>query len=311
MESSKNKKMQPEPDTDIVEENINVKFGETCDGDGDGVCEDNIKKDDLSKYTVVDADNLDEDDPIKGQEYCILSFMSPEGIMNCNVRAVKFRGAFPTLAAAEKYASELEKKEKYFKIFCGESGKWLDFDPPVSKVQREKSSNPQHQKILDNHAKHRMQQINELAGKTKAHLDKEDKGKKEKIDETKKAGAADDLVDKKRNKKKAKAKNGDEQETQTQKNNHGMKEVEEMRTKMRERLKERRAKKESQKDTSDKSNKQTDGSNLEKKIKMVGKISEELEEKKANLETAERNIAKIKKLMEERKKRKNKNGEIL
>ena len=147
-------------------EDVNVKFGEEYDRENlDNT--DNNEKEDLSKYTVIDGDNLDEDEPIKGQEYCIFSFMSPEGIMNCNVRAVKFRGAFGSLEEAEKYAGELEKKDKYFKIFCGESGKWLDFDPPLSRVEREKSSNPEHQKILDETSKHRMNKINELAGKHK------------------------------------------------------------------------------------------------------------------------------------------------
>ena len=39
---------------------------------------------DLEKYTKID--NLDED---KGQEmYVLVSFASPEGIMNCNIRII-------------------------------------------------------------------------------------------------------------------------------------------------------------------------------------------------------------------------------
>ena len=78
---------------------------------------------DLSKYTVLDADNLDEDDPIEGQEYALFSFMSPEGIMNCNIRAFKFRGAIPTMEKAKEHAEKLKKKDIYFKIHLGESGK--------------------------------------------------------------------------------------------------------------------------------------------------------------------------------------------
>src|SRR5207248_1218347 len=97
------------------------------------------KKEDLSKYTLVD--HLDEDEVIKGQNFCLFSFMSPEGIMNCNVRALKFRGAYATEQEAEKRVEELEKQDKYFKIFVGETGKWLEFDPPASRVARTKSSN--------------------------------------------------------------------------------------------------------------------------------------------------------------------------
>ena len=96
---------------------------------------------DTKNYTVVDADHLDEDDVIDEQRYCLLSFMSPEGIMNCNTRAVKFRGAFPTLEAAEKHAAKLEKQDGYFKIFVGETGKWLPCDPNTKKVDQEKTSN--------------------------------------------------------------------------------------------------------------------------------------------------------------------------
>ena len=151
---------------------------------------------DLSNYTIVDADHLDEDQPIRGQEYCLFSFLSPEGVMNCNVRSVKFRGAFPSMERAEEYAKTLESKDKYFKIFIGESGKWLDFDPPTNRVEREMTSNKDHQQILDAQAKQRMEKINTLAGKYKASIDKKDAGKKDRINELKKAGAATDANNK-------------------------------------------------------------------------------------------------------------------
>lgn len=148
------------------------------------------------KYTVVDMDNLDEDDPILGQEYALFSFLSPEGVMNCNVRAVKFRGAFPTLELAEKHCRKLEKKDKYFKIFVGQTGKWLDFDPPADHVEKELVSDPNHQKIIDAQHEQRMKKINELAGKYKQSVDKKENGKDQRIAENKKVSAADDLVDK-------------------------------------------------------------------------------------------------------------------
>jgi hypothetical protein len=275
-------------------EDVNVKFGEEYDRENlDNT--DNNEKEDLSKYTVIDGDNLDEDEPIKGQEYCIFSFMSPEGIMNCNVRAVKFRGAFGSLEEAEKYAGELEKKDKYFKIFCGESGKWLDFDPPLSRVEREKSSNPEHQKILDETSKHRMNKINELAGKHKELMDKKTSGKKERIEETKKAGAADEIVDRERSKKLGKSR-------QEKTNKHDRRSVQDMRQKMRERLAQRQKDKNANKEKDNEDNEQLEADDqLENKIKVVKKASDSLAKKKDKLDEATKNIEKIKELMNKRK----------
>lgn len=154
---------------------------------------------DLSKYTLVD--HLDEDEPINGQQYCLFSFLSPEGVMNCNVRAVKFRGAYPTIELATQKARELEKRDKYFKIFIGESGKWLDFDPPESRVEREMTSNDDYQQILDAQRKQRLDQMNKLAGKFKESVDKRDTSKQERINETKKASGASNAINRRNEQK--------------------------------------------------------------------------------------------------------------
>jgi len=176
---------------------MSVRFGDEYDGELER--KDNTQEQvKPSGHTILDADHLDVDEPIRGQEYCLFSFMSPEGIMNCNVRALKFRGAFPTLEKANEKAKELEKTDKYFKIFVGESGKWLDFDPPINKVEREMSSNKEHQKILDAQQKQRMDKINALAGKHKEIVDKKEKGEKERTDEIKKMSVANAEIEKRK-----------------------------------------------------------------------------------------------------------------
>jgi len=172
-------------------ETIQVKFGANEESDDEKEPESHP---DMSRYTVVDADHLSEDRPIPGQEYCLLSFLSPEGVMNCNIRAIKFRGAFPTLEKAIEYSKKLESTDGYFKIFCGESGKWVEFDPPVEKVERELTSNPKHQKILDAQREQRLKKLNELAGRFKETVDRKDAGKDARIKENKKISAADELV---------------------------------------------------------------------------------------------------------------------
>jgi hypothetical protein len=292
-----------------------VHFGDDSDDSDESSEEKEETLEELKKkYTVVDVDHLDEDTPIRGQEYCLFSFMSPEGLMNCNVRAVKFRGAFGTMAEAEKKARELEKIDKYFQIYIGESGKWLDFNPPVSRVEQEKSSNKEHQKILDAQRKQRMDKMNVLAGKHKEMIDKKDKGKSERITESQKAGAASDAVDKQKNKKQEKIEAKQEKQEKIYANSRDAKK-EQLKAKMKKRLEETQNKKTlermSKEDKLGKSGKvdevieskpQTDNTSAKTddvniKSKVVEKATTELEDKKRKLDEADRNIEKIKQLM--------------
>ena len=261
----------------------NVTFGQTEQRD-----EPEQQTVDMSNYTLVDADHLDEDDVLPEQKYCLLSFMSPEGIMNCNVRAVKFRGAFATLEAAEKYAAKLESQDAYFKIFVGETGKWLDCDANSQKVEKEKTSNPQHQQIIDAQSKQRMAKINELAGRTKQLMDKKQKGRKDMMNEKKKEGAAQELVDKRRQRQTS--------NTQNTRNNNENK-LGEMKERMRKKLEEKQNKKKLQNlgNTEDITN------NIGTKIKVVAKNSVEVSDNKAKLEVVDKNIERIKELMTNRR----------
>lgn len=299
--------------TNIDEERIDVRFDNDESDEEFSKNEDTNQKDnvnfptkDLSKYTLVDPDNLDEDEPIRGQEYCLMSFMSPEGIMNCNVRAVKFRGAFSNIEDAKKRAKELEKKDKYFKIFIGETGKWLDFDPPSSRVEEECSSNPGTQNIINQQRKQRMKKLNDLATVTKQKIDNEDKGGKERRDESKKAGAASDAVEKQRTKKQETAAKNEEKQTAKRQANPRMVAVENTKAKLKKRLADIQNKKiMAELAKEDRSGKVADGPplqhaeevSLDEKIKVVGKASAELEEKKAALDAVDTNIAKIRNLM--------------
>lgn len=266
-------------------------------------------EEDLSRYTVVD--HLDEDEPVRGQEFCLFSFLSPEGVMNCNVRAVKFRGAYPTMDAAEKAARELEKQDKYFKIFIGDSGKWLDFDPPVSKVDREMSSNKEHQKILDAQRKQRMEKINALAGKHKENTDKKDNGKKERIDESKKAGAASDAIDRQKTKKQEHQEK--QQEKQQEKrvvsqNNSREASLNKTKERMRNRIAESKNKQVSERisreERQEQLTQQTQIHNLDEKVRVVNKASSDLDDKKAKLEEADKNIDNIKQLLAKKRAQK-------
>lgn len=252
---------------------------------------------DLSKYTMVD--NLSEDKPIPGQLFCLFSFLSPEGVMNCNVRAVKFRGAYPTKKEALEAAKLLEQDDEYFKIFIGDTGKWLDFDPPASKVEEEMSSDPKYQAILDAQRKMRMNKINALAGKHMDNMDKKESGKKEVIEESKKAGAAVSVVEKQRNKKQEKAEKKEEKRQNVKPNARAVA-AEKIKERMRKRLGKTQNKKalDSLDDKNEANNKKED---LDNKAKVIGKISSDIEEQQYKLSEADKNIQNIKQLLAKKK----------
>jgi len=81
-------------------------------------------------------DYLDEDPIIENQKYCCFSFLSSRNVKNCSRSAFKFRGAFPTLEAAQKHAEEIQQKlDSDFHVFVGEGFKWMEFDPDPDAVE--------------------------------------------------------------------------------------------------------------------------------------------------------------------------------
>lgn len=83
---------------------------------------------------VKKVDHLNEDEPLTGQKYVCISFLSPEGIKNCSVRGLKIRGVYADKADADKRAEELQKLDPDFDVFVGEVGKWLPWDPDPNSV---------------------------------------------------------------------------------------------------------------------------------------------------------------------------------
>ena len=83
----------------------------------------------------VEIDYLTEDKPISGQEYGVYSFLSPEGVKGCNVRAFKNRGNFGSYEEASAYAEKLRNDEPAFNVFVGENFKWMPFDPDPNVIK--------------------------------------------------------------------------------------------------------------------------------------------------------------------------------
>ena len=155
---------------------------------------------DMKKYTEID--NLDEDPG--EQQFVLLSFVSPENIMNCNVRALKIRNFRGKPAFFRDYTKACEAakllNDKYHNVFVGECGKWIPFDPRTDDrdfVESEKWSNKDEQNIMDGLerskremelAKKRNDEMNALVGKHKAIIDHEHAEHKTRVAETIKQG---------------------------------------------------------------------------------------------------------------------------
>lgn len=262
---------------------------------------------DIEQYTKVD--HLDEDPlmelNMKGrgkfkQVYALFSFISPEGVMNCNIRALKMRGCFETREEAEEKVKELEKIDPYFKIFIGEVGKWLEFDPPVSKVEKEMSSDPKYQKILDSQAKIRMNKINAMVGKYKENTDNKEAGISERIKETKMSGASHTKLAKSIN-------TTSEQEIKTEqpvkpKPERTVRANETTADRLRRRLAEKQAKsQEKQELDSLAKNDREEKNDLDKKYETVTNAQKDLISKREQMKEVDANIEKIKKLMATKK----------
>lgn len=79
-------------------------------------------------------DYLTEDEPLPGQLWVCISFLSPEGIKNCSVRGLKIRGVYGTKQEADQRAKSLQERDPDFHVFVGEMGKWLPWDPDPNDV---------------------------------------------------------------------------------------------------------------------------------------------------------------------------------
>ena len=139
---------------------------------------------DMKKYTKID--NLDEDSIVDSGRFFLVSFISPEGVMNCNMRGLKIRTyknrvVFQTLEEAKTAADEINKKDKYFHVFVGETGKWMGWDPSPDDrnfVEEEKWANDEQNDLMQGLRKREEKNLNELnalVGKKKDMINKEKK----------------------------------------------------------------------------------------------------------------------------------------
>jgi hypothetical protein len=136
---------------------------------GDSVVESNVESDELYKYTKIDC--LDEDKPIHGQKFLCISFISPEGLMNCKTRGFKLRGVYETLDEAKEASKKFQKQDKYFDVYVAEVGKWCPWDPTPQQIKETVYKGKDQNAIMKNIQEKEMQQLNEIVGRQKEKID--------------------------------------------------------------------------------------------------------------------------------------------
>ncbi len=74
-------------------------------------------------------DYLPEYSTLSGQKFCVMTFLSPEGVKNCNMRAQCIRAVFETFEEADKYAKKCQEEDGRFHWWVGELGKFTPWNP--------------------------------------------------------------------------------------------------------------------------------------------------------------------------------------
>ena len=119
--------------------------------------------------TYKKIDHLKEDPPIPRQKFVCLSFLSPEGIRNCNVRGLKIRGVFEDEKEAQEYAKTLRNSDNDFHIYVGEVGKWLEWDPDPNTAKDQNYQNEELNELMKGY-KDNLEKKNRMEAERKEDL---------------------------------------------------------------------------------------------------------------------------------------------
>ena len=92
----------------------------------------------MSNKDTLEEDNvtyLKSDDSIRNQNYVCLSFVTPELIKNCKIRAIKVRGVYNTEEEAKQRCRELNKIDPDFNIYVAPVGMWVPLSDDPEKAE--------------------------------------------------------------------------------------------------------------------------------------------------------------------------------
>ena len=134
----------------------------------------------------VDINDYLEKDSIRvpGQEYAIISVISPKSRQKADHLAVKIKGVFNSIDEAKKHAAKLQKIDDTFDLFVVEMYSWLLLPPETEKIGEKHYSDEKLEELITEHdkemeeakanfEKHRREQ--KKAGKLQEHPKLEDK----------------------------------------------------------------------------------------------------------------------------------------
>lgn len=78
-----------------------------------------------------------EDDPISvpGQNFVLISVVSPGSNQKADKCGVKVRGVFATRQEADAHAKKLQKLDPHYDIYCADVGKWLLIPPDPNGIE--------------------------------------------------------------------------------------------------------------------------------------------------------------------------------
>lgn len=240
---------------------------------------------------TVEIDHLEEDAPIPRQNWVCMSFMTPERIKNCDMRAVKVRGVYSTREEANERCIQLQKQD-IFDVFVGEVGKWLAIttDPNMAedveyqekelqKLAKGNKENREEAKRLEKERKMDMIKHGDSDNNVKGDYKKEQikQNMRRKLEEKKEKN-------KELNNIKEKLKNLDTNElTKNQK----------------KRLKKKEKKNKLKEHELEENNKKS-----QKESERLNQATSKINEKESDIKNTDRNIKKIKKLFEKYKQKK-------
>ena len=103
----------------------------------------------------VDINDYLEKDSIRvpGQEYAIISVISPKSRQKADHLAVKIKGVFPNIDEAKKHAAKLQKIDDTFDLFVVEMYSWLLLPPETEKIGEKHYADEKLEELITEHDK--------------------------------------------------------------------------------------------------------------------------------------------------------------
>ena len=103
----------------------------------------------------VDINDYLEKDSLRvpGQEYAIISVISPKSRQKADHLAVKIKGVFSNMEEAKKHATKLQKIDDTFDLYVVEMYSWLCLPPETEKIGEKHYADEKLEELITEHDK--------------------------------------------------------------------------------------------------------------------------------------------------------------